>query len=51
VQLQTVRKKELSELVVSLTTVMEQGVNIKFCIKLGKTPTETYEMLQTDYGD
>jgi hypothetical protein len=26
-------------------------VNIKFCIKLGKTPTETYEILQTVYGD
>jgi transposase len=26
-------------------------VNIKFCVKLGKTPTETYEMLQTVYGD
>jgi hypothetical protein len=26
-------------------------VNIKFCVKLGKTPTETYEMLQTSYGD
>jgi hypothetical protein len=30
---------------------MEQRVNIKFCVKLGKTPTETYEMLQTVYGD
>jgi hypothetical protein len=26
-------------------------VNIKFCVKLGKTPAETYEMLQTVYGD
>jgi hypothetical protein len=30
---------------------MEQRVNIKFCVKLGKMPTETYEMLQTVYGD
>jgi hypothetical protein len=30
---------------------MEQEVDIKFCGKLGKTPTETYEMLQTDYDD
>jgi transposase len=29
---------------------MEQRVNIKSCVKLGKTPTETYEMLQTVYG-
>jgi transposase len=34
-----------------LTAVMEQQINIKFCVKLGKTPTETYEMLQTVYGD
>jgi hypothetical protein len=26
-------------------------VNIKFCVKLSKTPTKTYEMLQTVYGD
>jgi transposase len=30
---------------------MEQRVNIKFCVKLGKTPTKTYRMLQTVYGD
>jgi hypothetical protein len=30
---------------------MEQQVNIKFCIKLGQTPTEIYEMSQTVYGD
>jgi hypothetical protein len=35
---------------VFLTAVIEQRVNIKFCVKLGKTPTETYEMLQTVYG-
>jgi hypothetical protein len=32
---------------VFLIAVMEERVNIKFCVKLGKTPTETYEMLQT----
>jgi hypothetical protein len=36
---------------VFLTDVMEQLVNIKFYVKLGKTPTETYEMLQIVYGD
>jgi hypothetical protein len=30
---------------------MEQWVNIQFCVQLDKTPTETYEMLQTAYGD
>jgi hypothetical protein len=30
---------------------MEQRVNIKFCVKLGKMPTDTYEILQTVYGD
>jgi hypothetical protein len=36
---------------VFLTAAMEQKVDIKFCVKLGTTPTETYEMLQTVYGD
>jgi hypothetical protein len=30
---------------------MEQSVNIKFCVELGKMPTETYEMVQTVYGN
>jgi hypothetical protein len=37
------------ELVVFLTghlLAMEQRVNTKFCFKLGKTPTEIYEMVQ-----
>jgi len=29
---------------------MEQRVNIKFCYKLGKTVTETHEMLVQVYG-
>jgi hypothetical protein len=34
-----------------LTAVMEQQVNIKFCVKLDKTSTEIFEMLRTVYGD
>jgi hypothetical protein len=30
---------------------MEQRKNTKFCFKLGKTPVEAYEMLQTVCGD
>lgn len=30
---------------------MEQRVNIKFCFKLGKSATETYEMLRKVYGN
>jgi hypothetical protein len=30
---------------------MEQRVHTKFYFKLGKTPTEIYEMLQTVCGD
>jgi hypothetical protein len=30
---------------------MEQRVNIKFCVKMGKTQTETYDIFQTVYGD
>jgi len=31
--------------------VMEQRINIKFCFKLGRNATETYEMLKLVYGD
>jgi hypothetical protein len=36
---------------VFLGAVMKQRVNIKFYVKLGKTPIETYEILQTVYDD
>jgi transposase len=36
---------------VFLIAVMEQRVNIKCYVKLGKTPTDTNEMLQTVYDD
>ena len=29
----------------------EQRINIKFCVKLGKTQTKTNEMLKIVYGD
>jgi hypothetical protein len=29
----------------------EQRVNIKFCVKLGKTATETLQLLRDAYGD
>src|SRR5437588_11121564 len=31
--------------------VVEQRVNIKFCLKLGRSPKETHEMLILVYGD
>ena len=30
---------------------MEQSVNVKFCVKLGKSATETYDLLKKVYGD
>ena len=30
---------------------IEQRINIKFCVKLGKTETETLKMLRDIYGD
>jgi len=30
---------------------MEQRANIKFCFKLGKTFTKTFELLKKVYGD
>ncbi|GFU32120.1 hypothetical protein TNCV_3833561 [Trichonephila clavipes] len=29
----------------------DQRICIKFCFKLGKTDTETYEMMKTAFGD
>jgi hypothetical protein len=34
-----------------LTGVLEKRLGIKFFYKLGKTPTETYEVLQTVCAD
>ena len=31
--------------------MIEQRINIKFCVKLGKTTTETLKMLSDVYGD
>ena len=31
--------------------MIEQRINIKFCVKLGKTATETLKMLRDVYGD
>jgi hypothetical protein len=30
---------------------MEQGAEIKFCVKLKKTATETFKMLKSVYGE
>jgi hypothetical protein len=30
---------------------MEQRVNVKFCVKLQRSPSETLQMLKTIYGD
>jgi hypothetical protein len=30
---------------------MEQRANIKFCLKTGKTATETFQLLKQAYGD
>jgi hypothetical protein len=34
-----------------MADIHKQRINIKFCFKLGKTFTETYEMMKTIYGD
>lgn len=44
----TDHESQLSELCFLAT---EQQTNTKFCFNLGKTPTETYEMLRTLCGD
>jgi hypothetical protein len=32
-------------------SVVEQQMNIKFCVLLQKSPVETLTMLQQEYGD
>jgi len=34
-----------------LSVNVEQRVNLKFCVKLGKSATETYDLLKKVYGD
>jgi len=34
-----------------LSVKMEQGVNVKLCVKLGKSTTQTYDLLKKVYGD
>ena len=34
-----------------LSVNVEQCVNVKFCVKLGKSATETYDLLKEVYGD
>jgi len=34
-----------------LSVNVEQRVNVKFCVKLGKSATETYDLLKKVYGD
>jgi hypothetical protein len=33
-----------------LSVNVEQRVNVKFCVKLGKSATETYDLLKKVYG-
>jgi len=34
-----------------LSVNVEQHINVKFCVKLGKSATETYDLLKKVYGD
>jgi len=34
-----------------LSVNVEQRVNVTFCVKLGKSDTETYNLLKKVYGD
>ena len=36
---------------IMLSVSVEQHVNVKFCVKLGKSTTETYSLLKKVYGD
>jgi len=34
-----------------LSVNVDQCINVKFCVKLGKSATETYDLLKKVYGD
>jgi len=34
-----------------LSGKVEQSVNVNFCVKLGKSATEVYDLLKKVYGD
>jgi len=34
-----------------LSVIVEQSVNVKFCVKLGKSASEPYDLFKKDYGD
>jgi hypothetical protein len=34
-----------------MADLKEQRICVKFCLRLGKTPSETHEMLKTAFGD
>jgi hypothetical protein len=34
-----------------LSVNVEQCVNVKFCVRIGKSATDTYDMLKKVYGD
>ena len=36
---------------ITLNVNVEQRVNVKFCVKVGKSATETYDLLKKVYGD
>jgi len=36
---------------IMLSVNVEQRVNVKFCVKLGKSTTEMYDLLKKVYGD
>jgi hypothetical protein len=37
--------------VVKIERMLEQSVNVKFCVQLQKSPSEISEMLKTVYGE
>ena len=41
----------LSSVGITLSVNVEQRINVKFCVKLGKSVTEPYDLLKTVYDD
>jgi len=46
-----IKRCNVLSVIIEMADFREQYTCIKFCFKLGKTPTECYEMLKTAFGE
>ena len=47
----SIKRCNVLSAIIEVADFLEQRACVKFCFKLGKTPTEFYEMLKTAFGE